>query len=180
MPLPVEEINLREIEEGIPALSPAFGAFLGEACRLCLYQADHLPGKSLEVLGEAERHFRLIWEGAITPEMLRAWKDAQESVEYGATCLAILLVLRLTPYTVIERSVKGTGFDYWLGERASPLPFQQAARLEISGMAEGGGKKLQARAESKLAQTRRSAKTGLPAVAIVVEFRKLRAYYLKA
>ena len=39
-------------------------------------------------------------------------------------------------YTVIHRSRKGTGFDYWLGDEKNEdeLPLQSKARLEVSGI----------------------------------------------
>jgi hypothetical protein len=47
-----------------------------------------------------------------------------------------MLIRQLTQFTVIERSRKGTGFDYWLGseDEAGELPFQNKVRLEVSGI----------------------------------------------
>jgi len=45
-----------------------------------------------------------------------------------------VLILQLTNLTVIERSRKGTGFDYWLGiqDSTATMPFQRiAASLAI-------------------------------------------------
>ena len=40
------------------------------------------------------------------------------------------IVASLTDYHIVQRSYKGTGFDYWLGLKKDPL-FQNAARLEV-------------------------------------------------
>jgi hypothetical protein len=48
---------------------------------------------------------------------------------------AILLMRALTGYTVIERSRKGTGFDWWLGTEDNL--FQGKVRLEVSGILRG-------------------------------------------
>ncbi|MFN6464941.1 MAG: hypothetical protein RMZ41_024410 [Nostoc sp. DedVER02] len=47
-----------------------------------------------------------------------------------------MLIRQLTEFTVIERSRKGTGFDYWLGseEETGELPFQNKVRLQVPGI----------------------------------------------
>ena len=86
--------------------------------------------------------------------------------------VAILLILQLTTLTVIERSRKGTGFDYWLGSQDSTtmLPFQRMARLEVSGIRKGNRSQIKARVKQKTEQTGVSDAEGLPAYIIVVEF----------
>ena len=44
-----------------------------------------------------------------------AYRDLQEATEMGACGIAIVIARELIGYSIIERSVKGTGFDYWLG-----------------------------------------------------------------
>ncbi len=79
----------------------------------------------------------------------------------------------MTALTVIERSRKGTGFDYWLGTQGSTatLPFDRMARLEVSGIrSKGNRSQINARVKQKTEQTRASDAQGLPAYIIVVEF----------
>jgi hypothetical protein len=86
--------------------------------------------------------------------------------------MAFLLILQLTDLTVIERSRKGTGFDYWLGTQGSTttLPFERMARLEVSGIRKGNRSQINARVKQKTEQTRPSDARGLPAYIIVIEF----------
>ncbi|BAU14873.1 hypothetical protein LEP3755_54280 [Leptolyngbya sp. NIES-3755] len=86
--------------------------------------------------------------------------------------VAFLLILQLTDLTVIERSRKGTGFDYWLGSQdsATTLPFERMARLEVSGIRRGNRGQVNTRVKQKIEQTRTSDAQGLPAYIIVVEF----------
>jgi hypothetical protein len=59
----------------------------------------------------------------------------QEASEYGAYGVAITLALELTETAQVERSAKGTGIDYWLGDgRDERGIFQRTARLEVSGI----------------------------------------------
>ena len=82
--------------------------------------------------------------------------------------IAVLLAQKEIGYTVIKRSRKGTGFDYWMGD-ISAYPFQNKARLEISGIRGGNDQQVKARVQQKLKQTGRS-DGALPAYVIVVEF----------
>ncbi|MEH2318575.1 hypothetical protein [Nostoc sp.] len=79
--------------------------------------------------------------------------------------------LQLRSSTVIERSRKGTGFDYWLGseEEAGELPFQNKVRLEVSGIRKADDSRVRARVKQKIEQTNPSDGT-FPAYIIIVEF----------
>jgi GrpB-like predicted nucleotidyltransferase (UPF0157 family) len=100
--------------------------------------------------------------------MERSWNDPEEATEYGAVAIAALLAKRETGHTVIERSRKGTGFDYWLGNDSGTL-FQQKARLEVSGIRHGNERAVQGRVRMKLKQTEPS-DGSFPAYVVVVEF----------
>jgi hypothetical protein len=52
---------------------------------------------------------------------------------------------------VVERSVKGTGFDYWLGNKDyDGLPFQKGtSRLEVSGILTGTKTQIDSRIKQK-------------------------------
>jgi hypothetical protein len=89
------------------------------------------------------------------------------------TALPSLLVIDRTEYTVIERSRKGTGFDYWLGTEADTL-FQNKARLEVSGIRSGDAHDIRRRTKQKRRQIRPAAEA-LQAFVIVVEFGTPRA-----
>ena len=99
------------------------------------------------------------------------WADLQEATEYGAYGIAIIVVLPLTDTPRVERSAKGTGVDYWVGEGKDQRGiFQRAARLEVSGILKGNKTKVAARLVEKLAQTKRSDDAGLPAYVVIVDF----------
>jgi hypothetical protein len=69
---------------------------------------------------------------------------------------------------VIERSWKGTGFDYWIGRRQGLL-FQDKARLEVSGILSGDQTNISTRVRQKVQQTKRSDGL-LPAYIAIIEF----------
>ena len=109
------------------------------------------------------------------------WADLQEATEYGAYGVAIILALRLTQTPRVERSAKGTGVDYWVGDGKDRRGiFQRTARLEVSGILRGDEGKIAARLREKLSQTKRSNSTGLPVYVVIVDFGRPEARFVKS
>ena len=160
-------IDLNCLGKGLPAITPNFGMALAEAGGVCLESQNHAQGVQLRVRGYSNRRYPLAWP-PITEQIRRCWNDHEVATEHGAIGIAVLLAHKEIGYTVIKRSRKGTGFDYWMGN-VSAYPFQNKARLEISGIREGNDQQVKARVQQKLKQTDRS-DGALPAYVIVVEF----------
>lgn len=166
------KLDLSELQNGLPAITPAFGAALAEACAVCLAEQNHQPGVELEVTGELAGTFQLYWP-AVTPQMQRCWNDREYTTEQAAYGIALLLLTKLTDFTVVERSRKGTGFDYWLGKPtdSSDLPFEKSIRLEVSGIRHGSPSQVRTRVKLKKMQVAPTDKIA-PAFIAVVEFSK--------
>ena len=98
------------------------------------------------------------------------WNDEDELTEEAACGIAILLVEEMTEYTVIRRSRKKTGVDYFLGFKESEIPFQDSARLEVSGILSGVDSKIRSRIKEKVKQIAPSDDGILPAYVTVIEF----------
>jgi hypothetical protein len=163
-------LNLDGLSMGLPAITPAFGASLAEAGAVCLESQGHQPGIEMLVEGDLSGCFQLDWS-SVTAQMLRCWNDMEYATEQGAYGLAFLIVQQLTGYTVIERSVKGTGFDYWLGDMSltGALAFERKVRLEVSGILQGQESRIRARVKEKVQQTQQY-KNPLPVYVVVIEF----------
>jgi hypothetical protein len=166
-----QDIKLELLSGGAPGITPKWGACLAEAASFCLQDQKHSSGVRLRVDGDYKRHFRMLWISSDNQEQLeRCWRDAEVTTELGAYGIATLIVPVLTQYAVIERSRKGTGFDYWLGEPGtSDRLFQNRARLEVSGIRKGDESQVRQRVRQKIRQTNKS-DGNLPAVIAVVEF----------
>lgn len=164
-------LNLNDLGSGsIPGVSARFGAALAEAAGVCLDSQKHAQGVELRVSGYVSGWYSVEWP-QVGRQSRRAWNDPDEATEYGAAGVAILLIERETGYSVIQRSDKGSGVDYWLGDASDPK-YRFSARLEVSGIRSGDSGRVRARIGRKLNQTKASdsAYGNLPAYVVVVEF----------
>jgi hypothetical protein len=168
---PLRAIVLTNLTEGYPGITPAFGTGLAEAGAVCLEEQGHDNSVSFFVKGDYDETFTLVRPTA-TEQMRRCWNDYDVATEYGAYGIACLLILLLTDYTIIRRSRRGTGFDYWVGyiDREDENIFQDKARLEVSGMRHASDTLVRARVRKKKTQTGKSDAAYLPAYVIVIEF----------
>ena len=164
----MEKLDLNRLGHGLPGLTATMGSVLAQAAAVCLEDQDHALGVSLSVSGDFKESFAVHWP-KVSSQTRRCYNDLQEATEWGASGVAILLILECTEYTVIERSRKGTGFDYWLGREDDELPFQYKARLEVSGIRNGNNSTIDRRVRQKLKQTTPT-DGPLPAFVVVVEF----------
>ena len=175
MPNSDRKLLLNELENGLPGISKSWGKFLCEASSHCLSLKNHASGVEMQVKGNSETVYRFFWSNEISEQTRKAWNDTQELTEYGATGIAIFLIQEMTEFMVIRRAVKGEGIDYWLGNKNDKEPFQDSARLEISGIFAGNESKIKARLKQKKRQTHPT-DGDFPAYVIVVEFSKPVSY----
>ena len=161
-------LDLRELSNGLPAITPSFGSALAEVAGFCLESQGHTKFNSMTIRGQINGQFLLAWP-QITEQIRRTWNDLQEATEYGATAVAVLLTRQELGYMAIERSPKGTGIDYWLGEDTNTLTLERKARLEISGILNGSSADVRARVREKFQQAYNS-DDPLPVFVVVVEF----------
>lgn len=170
-PTSADSLNLDTLGNGFPGISPKYGGVLAKAAVVCLEEEDHESRVEMRVRGVSHHNVQLTWSVMHDREQAaRCWGDPEVATEHGAYGIATLLVEHFTNYTVIQRSRKGTGFDFWLGEKGSScLLFQNAARLEVSGIRRGTERLVRQRLRQKLTQIRRYG-SRLPSLVTVVEF----------
>lgn len=163
----VKKLELSRLSHEFQSLTPEFCTCLAQAGAICLEDQGHSNGVDLTINGEFNDVFQIYWP-VITDQMRRTWKDEEVATEHGAYGIAFLLILDLTGFTVIERSRKGPGFDYWLGDNNGIL-FQNKARLEVSGIRRGDDGSIRMRINKKVKQT--SVSDGFySAYIVIVEF----------
>lgn len=157
------------VSADLPGVSLATRNYLSEAAVVCLERQQHKGGVIMDVQGDVSAAEPVCWNMPYTDQMDRSWFDQEVATEHGACCLSILWAVQNTPYTVIRRSRKKSGIDYWLGKKDSTL-FQDAARLEVSGIFNGNSDSIDRRVKKKVQQSSQSDGTKLPAYISVVEF----------
>lgn len=173
----MDTIRLSDICHGTPGITPVEGANLYENSVVALHNSGHPSPVELRMEGLCTESFSLAWDDTFDDQMRRTYADEQSVTERAAMAVSVMLALRTTAYTVIERSRRGTGFDYMLGDNDDPL-FMPKARLEVSGiMRESDGNTVARRFEQKAAQTDRSDAMRLPAYVAVVEFATPKAKF---
>jgi hypothetical protein len=172
-------LDLDTLQNGLPGISPTWGRFLAEASAVCLHHHNHVNGVHLRVTGSFQASLEMHWTIIIDDQVLRSWADELELTEYGACGVAILAILKLAGFKVIRRARRGSRVDYWLAKANDDPPFQEAARLEVSGILAGDQAELSKRTREKITQTQRSS-NALPAYVVVVEFSAPQSHMVQA
>lgn len=166
------ELRLTKLAEGLPGITPTVGAYLAEAGAIRFEDQNHRKGVGLSVDGDFEAIYEVYWQD-VTDQMLRSWRDHEHTTEHAACGVALLLIRDLTEYTVISKSQKSNGFDYWIGtqeeDEGQPPSFENKVRLEVSGIRSGNRRDILARVNQKLRRLD-NFPNPLPAYIIVVEF----------
>jgi hypothetical protein len=163
-----KRLNLADLGAGMPGLTPASGAVMAESAAVCLEDRFHRSGVVLRFLGIHSGERELVWP-SVDEQQRRTYRDMHEATERGAYGLAILTMKEVTGLVVLERSRKGPGFDYWLGEVDDDKLFSNKVRLEVSGILNGSSADIAARARQKLNQIRPSDHLA-PGFVVIVEF----------
>jgi len=166
----METLDLERIRDGFPGMTPTFGEMLLEACLVCLEKQGHEPGTILSVFGDWNIEVELRWKTIVDDRMRRTWNNHNETTEYAAACLVVLLVNQLTPYMVLERADRNTGIDYWLMSKSTLEIEKASGRLEISGIFTGTTVQINRRFQMKLVQSGQSDAVNLPAIIGIAEF----------
>ena len=149
-----------------------------------MYLNGYESGVKLKIQGEIEETIVVEWNDKITDDVINSWNDVKEATEFGATALAILILLKYTDFTYVVRAYQGTGIDYWLGIGeyiSDTLPEDNIkGRLEISGiLKESKNNTLNMRISQKIKQAKKTDDTKLPVYIVVVEFSQPKAKIVK-
>ena len=162
-------MKLEDISNGvIPGMTRAKAMYLSECAVSCMERLGHRSGVEMTCGGIVTKADRVAWDIPFDEQLKRSTEDLQEATEHGAECISVLFAIEHTSYTVVRRSRKKTGVDYWLGMKDDEL-FQDAARLEVSGIL-NDKKALESRKKQKIRQTDQSDASSLPAYISIVEF----------
>lgn len=163
------DMHLSENALTAVGLSPGMGKYMAEAACVCLESNGHQSGVILSVDGDYQHTYAVNWSW-LPPPIHEKWGDADEATEFGAYAVAVLVVTDLAQLSVVRRSRKGTGFDFWLGPPDSDEPlFQKKQCLEVSGIHSGDDTAVRARLSAKHRQVQQGSGQ-IPGYVAIVEF----------
>lgn len=151
-------------------------AFSAKCAVFCLDHNELKDGTVLSLQGQIQEKIRLRWEAlsSLTKDM---YLDEHAATEYGAYCIAFLIVKNFTNYKIVKRSVRGTGIDFYLSDKKDEqYPFKDVARLEVSGILKGSNS-ISRRVQQKKEQTKKSVSSMLPAFVSITEFSTPISHY---
>ena len=176
----MEILNISELNNGLPTITSSYGQEMAEAAVFCLQKNSHQSEKCIlnciKTIKNDTTDFQLIWD-ELDPRVENTYSDIEEATEHGAMGLAMLLSIKLTKYKTVKRSMKGGGFDYWIGDKDGNM-FQEKARLEVSGIFQGNDSQFKSRVKQKFKQTNISDSSGFDCFVSVIEFSKPMASFL--
>ena len=177
-------LDLDQLNEEIPALTNDFAGYLRQAILMCLQEHFHSSGVACSIKGLSRTiaAAEILWSGEFSTRIARLFGAPANAAEYAGEGIAILTILTTTDYTILERSNKGTGIDFWLGHRgaSSEENFQRSARMEAKGRTRLD-RESQIRSEVRkgLIQAGRSDDTNLPVYVILTEFSRPIIYMVQ-
>lgn len=153
-----------------PKLSLGVAQSRAEAASVCLEAEGHDLLSDLELHDAGEPSRGCLHRLTCTDKERASFADPEEATEQGAEAIAWLTAEKKTGLPVVKRTYKGPGFDWYLADSLEAVGFQDAVRLEVSGIRNGSRSAIRRRVSQKTRQTTRSDDRGQIAVVCVVEF----------
>jgi len=151
------------LHERHPALSPGVALAGVEACQVCLSRRHAPPTVTTIEDGAGSVAHQLIWE-LPSESARRAWRDQPQATEKAAEILGIMSMEASRGLVAVDRALRGSHVDYYLGEPGAGL--ESAAALEVGGIDDGSIRHL---LKQKRGQASRNPDR-LPAIAVAVRF----------
>lgn len=145
-------------------LTETFAAALVETCIWAFKHHGHAKGVGLRVEYKGEsRALPVRWERDPGPNADKCYTDHDQVADDAACILALESIRLLTGKTGVERSAKGTRFDYYLStSEDDTLIFNDASFLEVSGIfGEKKGNTVQSRRNRKINRLEKPGGPGL-------------------
>jgi len=162
----LESLHLRHY-----GLSPAVCGMLAEAAHVCLTRHHSSPTKFTINKMKKVTHRSLTWPLA-EPRSVAAHSNRDDATEAGAYSISLATVEAELGLVAVERADIRTGADYYiapLNGQARDDAFEDAYRLEVSGINNGDEAAVDVRLRAKVKQASEG-KSALPAYACVVAF----------
>ena len=137
-----------------------------EAASVCLSK-HHVPPTDFQVICKPSQSSRRLNWRKPNARTKQAWNNADDATRDGAYSVCLASIEAELGLFAVRRAETRTGADYYLGTEGTS--FEEAYRLEVSGVDQGGDSVIATRLRQKVAQTKRG-NSSLPAIASVAGF----------
>jgi hypothetical protein len=166
---PMTELQLSDLHQRHPGLTPAMAQMFFEAASICLSRHHSRPNDlQIRFLEGVETQAVVDWQ-APTPGLKAAYANTIDTTEWGAYGVS-LAAIELKGLVAVQRAETLSGADYYVAPIGSEIDdLEEALRLEVSGTDTAGSAGCYSRLQKKIDQTKNAAHD-IPAVASVVGF----------
>lgn len=177
-------IDVDMLREAIPGLTESLAGYMQGAILMCLHHHSHQTGVRCELrdLEKLLAAAAIVWTKPYSDSIERTYGETSYAVEFAAEGIACLTIRAYTQYTVIRRSIKDEGVDFWLAERDDEdnYIFQCAGRMESKGITEARYlSDITYSIDKGIEQSKQTDHTRLPAYIIATEFSKPVIYMVQ-
>ena len=163
-PLP----DLRDLHWRHPGVTVSLCESYAEAASVCLSRHHEPPVEIAMTKGPLVCRRELDWQPP-KDRARRAWANRDEATRDGAYSLSLAGVEAEYGMVAIARADTGTGADYYVAPPGEHEDLENAYRLEVSGIDQGGESDIRSRLQQKILQVRNGSAGG-PALVAVVGF----------
>lgn len=163
------KIAISGLSERHPGLTEEVAAYYSQGARVCL-DRHHEPPCNIRIeMGSKTLERSLYWV-VTTQDVKVAWGNDDDATRDGAYILALAALEHAEGLVAVHRAQSRSGADYFVAPSGTPKgDFENAIRLEVSGIDKSDPSKMRARLLQKKDQTRRG-ESDTPAIAAVVGF----------
>lgn len=68
------DLEIKEIEKGLPGITPTAAGQLSEACMVCLHRSNHPENVTMTLTGDFNKDYNIIWEDSFNEQIDRTYK----------------------------------------------------------------------------------------------------------
>lgn len=162
------DLDLRDTL-GLRGVPPEYARVITECASLCLDFHSHPQRVRLSVEGTGTPHYSIRWKTSRGSRRFYGDEGHNDTIRWGAECIAIHVMTRWLGLKVVATGRKGTGADFFLGLNTSDgVGFDGLVRLEVSGILDDNEGEYRERIRIKLRQLQRGGATGRAFAAVVM------------
>lgn len=133
-------INLDELKDGILNLHPSVTNLYGLSAVYIFERNKAESGIVMNIIGniegkESTNTISINWTVYQINDSAKRSLEPKTAVDNSAVGITLLLIKKYTEYEFANISyIDGNGFDYWVSKNSANILFDNAMRLEISGI----------------------------------------------